>query len=158
MRGRLVVTMEGAYVDADETALELLGLTIDELRTHRIGDFAGPHADVARAVWHRYASARRPLPTGEASIHPPGRPAVRVRYDAVAPQEDGRYILDFMVLAVGDGPPVVDDLHAVLEEWRASERDAAERRAGGDGQGTEAEADGLRRLYGLGSAAKTREA
>jgi PAS domain-containing protein len=144
MRGRLVVTSDGAYVDADETALELLGLTLDKLRTCRIGDFAGPHGDMARAVWQRYASQRRALPTGEASLHPPSRPSVRVRIEALEPIEDGRYT----VIPGTSGPPVVDDLHAVLDEWRATEREIAEGRA------TDFEADGLRRLYGLGSAAK----
>ena len=56
MPGRLVADKQGRYLDADAGALELLGLTLEELRSMQVGDFSGPHAEMARTVWRRLAA------------------------------------------------------------------------------------------------------
>jgi PAS domain S-box-containing protein len=144
MSALLVADRDGRYTDANDDALALLGVTREQLLAAKIGDFSGPHADMAAKVWHRLATTGAEIPTGEATLYRPDGIEVRVRYTAFEHLGDGTYRIEF-VLTPGDPetPPVADRPSQVLREWRAADRavDAGER----DGALTGSE--GLRELY-----------
>lgn len=139
MRGRLVADREGRYLDADAGALELLGLTLEELRRLRVGDLSGPHAEMARTVWRRLAATGQDMTSGEGDLYLPNGTEIRVRYLRIAATPNGDYELDLEPIA-GRGeqrPPISDRPSAILNEWRSAERDGAETDA----------ADKLRQLF-----------
>jgi len=117
------VSADGRYLEADAGALEAFDMTVAELRDRAIGDFAGPHAHVARAVWRHFAAKNASVPTGEATIHRLDGSTVRVRYTAVESESTDVFRLDFDVLGSADGPPVADRLEVVLDAWREAERE-----------------------------------
>jgi len=143
-RGTLLAALirvgaDGRYLDADPSALEVLGVTADELREHSIGDFAGPYADVAREVWRHFAANGAAVPSGDATVHRLDGSTVRVRYTRIAPLSPTEFQLEFEVLGEDAGPPVATNLQPVLDAWRD-----AERAAGGDGTPA---VEALRTLY-----------
>lgn len=154
MPGRLVADKFGRYVDADAAALELLGLTLEELRALQIGDFSGPHAEMARSVWRRLAAAGQDMTSGESTLYLANGREVRVRYLRIAALSSGDYelLLEPIGAEGADLPPTSDRPASILREWRAAERDAEAAGSGGPGpMGAPADAtdaaDKLRRLY-----------
>jgi PAS domain-containing protein len=160
MRGRLVAGRDGRYLDADDSALELLGVSLEALRSMRVGDFSGPHRDLAATVWRRLAATGENMSSGEGDMYLPDGSQIRVRYTRIAALPSGAYELELELLqrtgAVGDDgparPPISDKPSTILREWRAAEREAAA--AASDGPGAMAApdeavdaADKLRRLY-----------
>ena len=83
VRARLVADRQGRYLDADEAALKLLDLTLDDLRSMRVGDLSGPHAEMARTVWRRLAATGQDMSSGEGTLYLPNGSEVRVRYLAL---------------------------------------------------------------------------
>jgi PAS domain-containing protein len=153
--GRLIADKQGRYLDADAGALELLGLTLEELRSMQVGDFSGPHAEMARTVWRRLAATGENMSTGEGDLYLPGGSHVRVRYTRIGALANGEYELCFepIHLPGEDRPPTSDRPSTILREWRVAEREAeAAATSGGPGtmgapdDATDA-ADKLRRLY-----------
>lgn len=155
MQGRLVADRQGRYLEADDAALELLGLTLEELRAMRVGDLSGPHAELAATVWRRLAATGQDMSSGEGTLYLPSGAEVRVRYLRIAAVPNGRY--ELLIEPIGadraDRPPVSDRPAIVLREWRAAEREA-EAAAASNGPGTMAApdeatdaVDKLRRLY-----------
>jgi PAS domain-containing protein len=154
VRGRLVADRQGRYVDADDAALELLGLTLEELRSMRVGDFSGPHAEMARTVWRRLAATGEDMSSGEGTLFLPNGSEIRVRYLRIAAMQSGDYELELEPIDakhVGR-PPTSDRPSTILREWRVAEREAEAAASGGPGamgapdEPTDA-ADKLRRLY-----------
>jgi PAS domain-containing protein len=160
MRGRLVAGRDGRYLDADDSALELLGVSLEALRSMRVGDFSGPHRDLAATVWRRLAATGENMSSGEGDMYLPDGTQIRVRYTRIAALPSGAYELELELLqtagGVGDDgparPPISDKPSTILREWRAAEREAAA--AASDGPGAMAApdeavdaADKLRRLY-----------
>ena len=145
MSALLVADRDGRYIEANDEALALFGVTLDELCRSRIGDFSGPHAQMGLAVWRRLAAAGTPMPTGESTVYRRDGTQLRVRYTRIAARPDGCYDLELEALDPGlpAGPPVADRPSQVLEAWRAAERDAE---AGG-GMVAISGAKGLRELY-----------
>ena len=160
MQGRLVADREGRYLDADDSALELLGVTLDELRSMRVGDFSGPHREMAATVWRRLAATGQDMSSGEGTLFLPSGSQVRVRYKRIAVLPGGAYELDMEPLegaVAGEAqdaarPPISDRPSTILREWRVAEREMAAAAADGPGamaapdEATDA-ADKLRRLY-----------
>jgi PAS domain-containing protein len=155
VRGRLVADRQGRYIDADEGALELLGLTLDELRSKRVGAFSGPHAELAATVWRRMAATGQDMSSGEGDLYLPNGSQVHVRYLRIAALANDAYELIFEPTestATGRSP-VADRPSTILREWRVAEREA-EAAATSTGPGamsapevaTDA-AEKLRRLY-----------
>jgi PAS domain-containing protein len=157
VRGRLVADRQGRYVDADAAALELLGLTLEELRSLRVGDLSGPHAEMARTVWRRMAATGEDMSSGEGTLYLPNGAEIRVKYVRIKALPTGEYELLLEPIAARqtaqfDRPPTSDRPSTILKEWRSAERDAAA--AAWDGPGAmsapeEADdaVDKLRRLY-----------
>ena len=155
MRCRLVADRHGRYLDADDAALELLGLTLEELRSMRVGQFSGPHAELAATVWRRLAATGQDMPSGEGTLYLPNGTEVRVRYLRIAARPSGDYELDLEPIeaASTQRPPTSDRPSSILREWRAAEREAAAA-AASDGPGAMSDpsdatdaVDKLRRLY-----------
>ena len=162
MRARLVADRQGRYLDADAAALQLLDLTLDQVRSMRVGDLSGPHAEMARTVWRRLAATGQDMSSGEGTLYLPNGSEVRVRYLRIAAQADGTYELDLEPIAAAKAhrPPTADRTSTILREWRVAEREAAAAASGGPGamaapeEATDA-ADKLRRLYQDSVVAKT---
>ena len=147
MQAVLVADKYGRYLDGSVEALELFGVTLDELRALEIGAFSGPHAELAVTVWRRLASTGAAMPTGESTVHRPDGSQVRVRYLRIEPRADGAYELEMVIVGPGneDAPPAADHPSTVLEAWRAAERDATA--TDGDRDEAARSAEGLRDLY-----------
>ena len=160
MQGRLVADREGRYLDADDSALELLCVTLDELRSMRVGDFSGPHREMAATVWRRLAATGQDMSSGEGTLFLPSGSQVRVRYKRIAVLPSGAYELEMEPLesaVAGEAqdaarPPISDRPSTILREWRVAEREKAAAASEGPGamaapdEATDA-ADKLRRLY-----------
>jgi PAS domain-containing protein len=162
MRCRLVADRQGRYVDADAAALELLGLSLEELRSMRVGTFSGPHAELAATVWRRLAKTGQDMTSGEGTLYLPNGSEVRVRYLRIAALPNGDYELELEPIeaAATERPPTSDRPSSILREWRAAEREAAA--AASDGPGAMADpdpatdaAEKLRRLFQDSVAART---
>jgi PAS domain S-box-containing protein len=156
MAALLVADKFGRYLEGNEEALVLLGVTSEELRGLAIGAFSGPHAELAITVWHRLAATGEAMPTGESTMYRRDGSHVRVRYLRIAPRADGTYELEMTEIpeeSEVEGPPFADDAKKVLREWRAAERDVS----AGDLDGAHDGAIGLRELYQHSFAEKLRE-
>ena len=147
----VIVAADGRYLDADDDALRLLGLTMEALHRYSVGDFSGPLASVVRMVWRRYTRTGRTIPLAEATLHLPDGSEVRVRYTRIDRLANGRYELQLEPADDSGDVPVVARPAEILAEWRAAEREAA--LVGGPAA---AEAEALRALYHL-AAAKLHE-
>jgi PAS domain-containing protein len=123
---RIIVNAESKIVDATDAALELLGLTLDELRALPPGGLA-LEGDKARsaafeAAWRE--SGRGAIVGAGTARLLDGR-LIRVRY-LVTPQAGGSYevILERSDESVAE-PPRTYTLGTVLSAWRAAERELA---------------------------------
>jgi PAS domain-containing protein len=152
--GRLVADRQGQYVDADDAALEMLDLTLDELRSMRVGDLSGPHAEMARTVWRRLAATGEDMSSGEGTLYLPNGSEIRVRYARIRALANGDYelLLEPIETERLARPPMSDRPSTILREWRVAQREAEAAASGGPGamaapdEATDA-AEKLRRLY-----------
>lgn len=124
----LILNPDGSTADANAAALELLRVTIDELRALPPGAFSPEPPDPAaseafRQEWERQGS---PDMGGEGTIRRLDGSEVRVKF-GVTPTDDGRFvaIMEEVATAV-QAPPVLYTGGQVLAEWRAAERRLAE--------------------------------
>jgi PAS domain-containing protein len=90
----VLINADGTYADASGAALELLGVTIEELRAAGRGAFAvepvSPEASAAiESAWNRSGAQDA---VGHATVKRPDRATVRVRY-LLTSQPDGRYLI-----------------------------------------------------------------
>ncbi len=123
---RIIVSADSTIVEATDAALEILGLTLDELRALPPG---GLSLEQDRAGSAEFAAAW--AETGRGSILGSGTARLldgrllRVRY-FITPQADGTYeiILERSDELVAE-PPRAYTLGAVLSAWRAAERELA---------------------------------
>src|SRR5262245_25154738 len=157
MASILIADREGRYLDANAEALELLGVSFEQVRAARIGDFSGVHGSLSAQVWRRLASLGIPMPIGESTMyHADGTP-IRVRYSRLEPRADGAYVIQFAPVELTeedpDGPPVADRPSEILEQWRVAEREVEN----GDTNGARTGANALRDFYQLSLAERTRE-
>jgi PAS domain-containing protein len=117
----------GGYVDANEAALELLGVTLAELRESPSDRFSIRPANIAeqaafRAEWESAGS--RPL-VGTAGLRRGDGATIRVSY-AIEADESGFVARLWEVQGSPDAPPSVFTVGDVLRSWRAAERELAE--------------------------------
>ena len=120
----VIIDADGHYLDGDPRALEILGVTLDELRSASSETFASEPADPSQAAAFRTAweDAGRPDITGETTARRPDGTRVRIRF-AISPRADGTYTAFFEPVAGAvSQPATVRTVGAVLTAWRAAER------------------------------------
>jgi PAS domain S-box-containing protein len=124
-----VITLDsaGRYVGANKSALQLLGVTLEELRASPPERFSIRPADQAeqaalRAEWESAGS--RPL-VGTAGLKRADGTTIRVSY-AIETAGTGFRARMRQIEGSPEAPPSVFSVGSVLREWRAAERDLAE--------------------------------
>ena len=124
----IVLDETGMVEAASDTALDLLGTTLADLRAAPRGAFAAqPNTDgEAAELRTQWEAAGRPELAGETTIRRGDGGELRVRY-LIAPQDDGRFVA---ILEPTNGSKndlgTVFALGDVLAQWRAAERRLAE--------------------------------
>jgi PAS domain S-box-containing protein len=123
-RPAAAIAMDGRYLDANRSFLDLVGLTIDELRTHEVGDFTPvEHRSAALERWRGWADSDRDDLTVEATIRAANGLSVRVLatisrvspdtcIGTISPLDDGAEL-----------PRIDRNASKVLAEWREVERE-----------------------------------
>ena len=150
MAATMILDTDGRVLEATLEALDLLGVTLQEVRSLPPGAFSAdppdPEADAAfRSTWE---DAGRPDIGGTATLRRPDATLVRVRF-AITARDDGRFlaVLD-PVEAPVEAPPTVYTAGTILPSWRAAERRLAEVADGSDEWAAiNAEIDQLRTRY-----------
>lgn len=120
----MVLNADGTTADASPAALELLGLTLEELRALPPGALSAEARDDAaqaafREQWERQGS---PDIGGEATMRRLDGTSIRVKF-GITPIEDGRFLAMIEPVAgPTQQPATVYTAGQVLAEWRAAER------------------------------------
>jgi PAS domain S-box-containing protein len=125
------VDAAGRYIGANRAALDLLGVSLEELLASGPDRFAITPADTSeqaalRAEWESDGS--RPL-IGTAGLKRADGSTIRVSY-AIEATGTGFSARIWQVEGSPQAPPSVFTVGAVLREWRAAERILAELRPG----------------------------
>jgi PAS domain-containing protein len=124
----LVVDADGQVAEADDRALEILGVTFEQLRSLPPGSFNAEPADVdaERAFRASWEAQRSPDVVGESTIKLLDGTLKRVKF-AIVPLDGGQFriILEPTEGAVGEQPRLYT-AGQVLSEWRAAERRLAD--------------------------------
>ncbi len=120
----VIIDAVGRYLEGNVRALEILGVSLDQLQESTGATFATAPPDPEQAEAFRVAweHAGRPDITGETSVRRPDGRLVRVRF-AITPRADGTYAAPFEPIAGSHADPVA--LHTVgdvLTAWRSAER------------------------------------
>jgi PAS domain-containing protein len=120
---RLTVSASGAYIDATPAALELLGVTLDDLLTSEPGRFAPEPADPAEteAFREQWESAGSPDLAGHGTIRRADGRLVRVAFAITGGPATYIAVLQ-PVDASPDETSEVFTIGQVLARWRAAER------------------------------------
>ena len=124
----LILNADGSTADANDAALELLRLTLDELRALPPGALSPEPPDPVageafREQWEREGS---PDVGGEGTIRRLDGSEVRVKF-GVTPTDDGRFVAILEeVSSPVEAPQVLYTAGQVLAHWRAAERRLAE--------------------------------
>lgn len=120
----LTINADGTMADADQAALDLLRVTLQQLRELPPGAFSAEPPDPAaseafRAQWEREGT---PDIGGEGTLRRPDGTTVRVKF-GITPLDDGRFLAILEEIeAEHDAPPLLYTAGQVLAEWRAAER------------------------------------
>ena len=120
----LIITPDGTTADANPAALELLRVSLDEIRALPAGAFSPepPDPEASRAFREAWEDQGEPDVGGEATIRLLDGSALRVRF-GITPIEDGRLMAIMeKVDADTDAPPVMHTAGQALAHWRAAER------------------------------------
>ncbi len=121
---RFVVAPDGRVEEANEPALDLLGVTLEELRAAPPGAFnASGEAEAAEAMREAWETTRATAVMGETTIRRADGERVHVRY-VVRVRDDGKYV--FGIRRLTGRAPSPDAVFAsagqALAAWRAAER------------------------------------
>jgi PAS domain-containing protein len=147
--GVVILDSNRRYVDANRRALELLGVSLEELRASAPGVFAVGSLDDAelaslRDAWTGHGG--HPL-AGTASLRRADGTRIRVAYVFEADGYGFRARLR-QIDADVDAPATVFTVDDVLREWRAAERELAALEPGTEeSRGVQREIDLLRAQY-----------
>ena len=122
-RPTIIVTADGRYRDANASALDLLGVTLDELRSSDPGRFAVEPADAEADAAFREAweASGKPDIGGATTIRRADGAKARVKF-AIREMEDGSYTVLLTPVPATPEPTTVYTVGDVLAAWRASER------------------------------------
>jgi PAS domain-containing protein len=154
------IASDGRYVDGDAAALRLLGVTLDELRTKRVGDFTtAEQREVIRANWHTIVkSLGAPVVRTSTVIRPDGS---SVLAHMLSPQAapDGAFVVRGYAVDEASGTAQTETLAEILHRWRAAERACATSEPGTEArQEAELEVESLRLLYRFAERLRTESA
>lgn len=122
-----MIDTAGQYVDANAAALDLLGVSLAELRTSAPDRFAiRPTMDAERAALHANweNGGSQPL-IGTAGLRRADGATIRVAY-AVETADSGFRARLWQVDGSPQAPASVYTVGDVLRQWRAAERELAE--------------------------------
>jgi PAS domain-containing protein len=120
----VILNADGTTADANAAALEMLGVTLDVLKSLPPGALSpDPPDPVGEAAFRKEWEAEgQPDIGGQATVKRVDGSQVRVKF-GITPLEDGRFLA---VMEPVDAPldtaPVVYTAGQVLAEWRAAER------------------------------------
>lgn len=120
----LTINADGTMADANEAALTLLRVTLEQLQALPPGAFSPEPADPAAGEAFREEWEREGAPDigGEGTLKRLDGSTVRVKF-GITPLEDGRFLAIMEEIeAETDAPPVLYTAGQVLAEWRAAER------------------------------------
>jgi PAS domain S-box-containing protein len=123
----ILLDAAGRYVDANDAALQLLGVSLDELRTSPPDRFAArPMGDAEQsALRARWESGGAPPVVGTTGLRRPDGTVIRVAYANHAVVKRARARL-WQVQGSPNAPTTLFTVGDVLREWRAAERELAE--------------------------------
>ena len=114
---------EGGYLDASPEALDAYGVTLQELRRHRVGDFApaglGP---IHRALFRWVTATGQDFGGGPGTIVAPDGRATAVECTSISRIGD-RYRIAMTILGPDSPPMHRRSVASILEAWRKAERD-----------------------------------
>ncbi len=117
---------EGRYVDAPPEALEIFGTTLDELRRHRVGDFAREgFGSIHRALFLVVIRSGRDFGGGESTLVTPDGRETAIKCPSIEKVGD-RWRVHLTVLSTEPGAVQTHALASVLEAWREAERHVAQ--------------------------------
>ena len=148
----VMLDRDGRYLDADDHALDLLGVaSVEALRAMSPDDFAAvPPDPVEQEAWRKaYFASRAEGVLAEGAFRRPDGELVRVR-TAIIEQPDGRFRALFYPIQrpTTDLSSRIYRIGDVLGEWRAAERRLAELDPDSEeGRRVTAEIDLLRHQY-----------
>jgi PAS domain S-box-containing protein len=120
----MVLNADGTTADASPAALELLGLTLEQLRALPPGALSAEPRDEQdrEAFLNQWQLQGQPDIGGEATMRRLDGTSIRVKF-GLTPIEDGRFLaLIEPVAGPTEQPTVVYTAGQVLAEWRAAER------------------------------------
>ena len=120
----LTINADGTMADANAAALDLLRVTLQQLRELPPGAFSAEPADPAadQAFREQWENEGNPDIGGEGTLQRPDGSSVRVKF-GITPLNDGRFLAIMEeVEAEHDAPPLLYTAGQALAEWRAAER------------------------------------
>ena len=149
---RVLIASDGRYLDANATALDLLGVDLPTLQAHHVGDFTVPEfRDASRASWaHLAATGQTAFLIDETFLLRPDGTATVVKVHPVVPGEPPDTWWAQFELIPGPRGRVLSlaKPQQVLSAWRAAERRAAALPEGSaERAAAERTASGLGALY-----------
>jgi PAS domain-containing protein len=120
----VILDADGRYLEASARALEILGVTLDELRSASPATFSAEPPDPDRSAAFRGAweAAGRPGITGETTIVRPDRTRLRVRFAITSRSDDGYDAVFEPVPGSVGRPAEVRTVGDVIAAWRTAER------------------------------------
>jgi PAS domain S-box-containing protein len=123
-RPTIIVTADGTYTDANPAALDLLGVTLDELRASPPGRFSAEPSDpdAEAAFRDQWEASGRPDLGGAGRLRRADGSTAWVKF-AIREVDDGSFVV--LLTPVPDRPQQPSVLYTVgdvLAEWRAAER------------------------------------
>jgi PAS domain S-box-containing protein len=123
----IMLDAAGRYVDANDAALRLLGVSLDDLRTSQPDRFAvRPMGDAEQAALRaRWESGGTQPVVGTTGLRRPDGTVIRVAY-AIQAVVDGARARIWQVEGSPNAPTTLFTVGDVLREWRAAERELAE--------------------------------
>jgi PAS domain-containing protein len=120
----LTINADGTIADANDAALHLLRVTLEQVRELPAGAFSAEPPDPAAGEAFREQWEREGTPdiSGEGTLRRPDGTSVRVKF-GITPLDDGRFLAILEEIdADQDAPPILYTAGQVLAEWRAAER------------------------------------
>lgn len=122
--GWIRLNEQGAYLDADEGALSILGVTLDQLRDAEPGAFSAEPPDPVAAEAFRKAWERgdRQTLAGSATVKRPDGNQVPITF-LIEPQPDATLLAVVKAdLGAAPRPTAIYTVAEVLRAWRDAER------------------------------------